>query len=160
MTRINTYTLFAFMGVTLCLAAATRNKLRKSGKARMLKCHVDGEDSPEAALRQVDPHALRTMYCALGCDYAVNHATPHRYATYVSRRCDVDKEEHEIEYKKYNSKDGKNDRRRRYMERRDIDAYTVGSATFTFTCSDEHGVDYTEAAAKRINLELSICKLV
>lgn len=158
-TLINTYTLFAVMTTTLALAAVTPKDLRKTGKARILKCHVEGEDSPETALRQVDPHALRTMYCSTGCDHAVNYAIPHRHATYVHKFCDVTKEEHGIEYKKYTSKDDKNGRKRRHMERRDIDAYTVGSATFTFSCSDEHGVDYTEAAAKRIGLDLSICKL-
>ncbi|SPO26575.1 uncharacterized protein UTRI_04164 [Ustilago trichophora] len=162
-TRINTYTLFSAMATTLVLAVVTpKEDLRKAGKARILKCHVQGEDSPEAALRQVDPHALKTMYCSTGCDYAVNHAIPHGYATYVDKLCDVTKEEHDIEYKKYTSKDDKNDRKRSShasIKRRDIDAYTVGSATFTFTCSDHQGVDYTQIAANRIGLDLSICNL-
>ncbi len=118
-----------------------------------LQCEVTGEDSPESALRQVDEHALLSMYCTTGCDYAVNHAVPHAFSTYLKPSCYVEKQEHEVEYKKYN-KDDKNDRRRRVSRwgrrgKRDIDAYTVGSATVKFCCSYQ-GQDYTVAAAKRI----------
>ena len=135
----------------------------------VLECHVDGEDSPEAALRQVDQHALMSMFCALGCDHVVNTAIPHAFSTYVPRICSVKKDEHDVELKKYTAKDDKDDKARRMprwmargpgsgMERRDIDAYTVGSATLRFSCTDQDGVDYTKEAAERIGLELSICK--
>jgi len=117
-----------------------------------IECNVEGEDSPEAALRQADAHALRSMYCTTGCDYAVNHATPHAFSTYIKPVCSVEKEENQIEFKKYNSS-SKDDKRRwtRGKERRDIDAYTVGSAKLTFCCTDQNGVDYTEAVGCHVS---------
>lgn len=153
------YALLATIAASSLLANAAPRDLRKPGPVAMLECKVDGPESPEAALRQVDPHALLSMYCATGCDYAVNHATPHKHATYIKPICSVEKGENNVEMKKFTSQDDKSDKRRRSLQwkRRDIDAYTVGSATFRFSCTDQNGVDYTEAAAKRIGLELSIC---
>lgn len=134
----------------------------------MLTCDVKGDDSPEAGLRQVDEHALRTMYCAMGCDYAVNHAIPHAFSTYIKPICSVEKEENQIEFKKY-EKDGKDSRRRRSLRwergqrapgktRRDIDAYTVGSAQIKFCCTDQSGVDYTEAVSMTLQQAESIVR--
>ena len=147
------YILLCVTILTPALAAVTPHALHKTGRTAVLECNVDGEESPEAALRQVDAHALMSMYCATGCDHAVNHATPHAYSTYIKPRCWVEKDEQDVVHKKFKAKDDKDDKKRR-----DIDAYTVGSATLRFSCTDQNGVDYTEAAARRIGLELSICK--
>ncbi|GAC99190.1 hypothetical protein PHSY_006790 [Pseudozyma hubeiensis SY62] len=136
--------------------------------AATLECRVQGDESPEAALRQVDEHAIRSMYCALGCDSVVNNRTRSALAPYVKPNCWVEKEENRVEYKKFESKDDKDEKKRRSPRRgrpdiaartetRDIDAYTIGSATFRFCCTDTNREVYSEAAAKRIGLELSIC---
>ena len=106
----------------------------------------------------MDQHALETMYCHAGCDAVVNYAAPHAYSTYIKPTCSVQKDENQVEYKKYKSKDDKNDKSEKVrralgpkrsesgqeLATRDIDAYTVGSATFRFSCTDPHGNDYTE----------------
>ncbi|TKY85323.1 hypothetical protein EX895_005485 [Sporisorium graminicola] len=135
-------------------------------RAVAIECKVDGEESPEAALRQVDEWALESMYCATGCDAVINHDVPHPYATTVRPICSVYKDEIKIEYKKFKSKDGKKRRSSQsrrseaagVMARRDIDAYTIQSATFQFCCTHPNGTDFTEVAATYIGLELSICK--
>ncbi|KIS68804.1 uncharacterized protein UMAG_12226 [Mycosarcoma maydis] len=155
----------------LILACMARTALAASqSMCRMaLECSVEGADSPEAALRQVDEHALESMYCATGCDFVVNQAITHPYPKYLKSPCSVHKDENQVEFKKYQAKDDKDGNKRRSprsrrsapdrdLTRRDIDAYTVGSATFRFCCTDAAGKDYTEEAARRIGLELSICK--
>ncbi|SNX84847.1 uncharacterized protein MEPE_03556 [Melanopsichium pennsylvanicum] len=168
--KLNTLLHFALTTcITLTAAASISQGLPESASplAPRLKCTVDGDDSPEAALRQVDPHALSTMYCAIGCDYVVNNAIPHPQSTSIKPNCFVDKVEDKIVMKKYKAKDGKDENKRRRQEqtrkggkvgKRDIDAYTVEKATFTFSCTHPNGQDYTEAAANWIKLEMSICK--
>lgn len=117
----------------------------------------------------MDEHAIRSMYCALGCDSVVNDRTRSALAPYVKPNCWVEKEENRVENKKFESKDDEDEKKRRSPRRarsdvaarirtRDIDAYTIGSATFRFCCTDTNGEVYSEAAAKRIGLELSICE--
>lgn len=111
-------------------------------------------------MRQVDEHALLSMYCALGCDDVVNRA--HGFATYIKPVCSVEKDENQVDMAKFVDRKRRSPRRSKAedqgIETRDIDAYTVRSATFRFCCTHPTGKDFTEAAAKRIGLELSICK--
>lgn len=146
--------------ILMVISASTAVAARAISKdvcRSVLECHVTGEDSPEATLRQVDEHALRSMFCSTGCDYAVNNAISHPYATKLASICSVEKDENEIKREKYSAKDS--DKSRRLSQRfsggnevakRDIDAYTVGSATVRFCCTSQDGTDYTEAVSIRI----------
>ncbi|SPC64132.1 uncharacterized protein UHOD_05232 [Ustilago sp. UG-2017b] len=162
--RIPSITLSALVFASACMGAVTRT-ISKDVCKSVLECNVTGDDSPEAALRQVDEHALRSMFCNTGCDYAVNKAISHAFGTKVSSICSVKKVELNVKQEKYTAKDNDESKRESQwfsrtaeIARRDINAYTVGSAKISFCCMDERGVDYTEDAAKRLNLEMSICK--
>lgn len=147
------------------LASAMPSSKATCSRAAVIECKVDGEDSPEAALRQVDAWALESMYCATGCDAVINRDVAHPYATTIRPTCSVSKHEDTVEYKKFKAKDNNRDSdkrsqraRRLEVAKRDIDAYTVQSATFQFCCNDSMGNDHTKEAAEYIGLELSICK--
>ncbi|CDR88595.1 uncharacterized protein SPSC_04422 [Sporisorium scitamineum] len=151
------------------VASAMPSSKATCSRAATIECKVEGEDSPEAALRQVDEWALESMYCAAGCAAVINRDVPHAYATTIRPICSAYKHEDEVKFKKYKAKDDKDAKERRTqrsrrsevvtdMKRRDIDAYTVQSATFQFCCTHPNGMDYTKEAGKYIGLELSICK--
>ncbi|CBQ73777.1 conserved hypothetical protein [Sporisorium reilianum SRZ2] len=148
------------------VASAMPSSKATCSRAAVIECNVEGEDSPEAALRQVDAHALESMYCASGCDAVINRDVPHPYATTIRPICSVHKDETKVVYKKFKSKDDAKDSkerrstrsRRSEVVRRDIDAYTVQSASLQFCCTHPNGTDFTKAAAAYIGLELSICK--
>uniref|UniRef100_V5EJH5 Uncharacterized protein n=2 Tax=Kalmanozyma brasiliensis (strain GHG001) TaxID=1365824 RepID=V5EJH5_KALBG len=100
------------------------------------------------------------MFCATGCDHVVNRAASRPYATYVKPICSVQKDETKIEFRKFkqNGKRSASSSQDTKLADRDIDDRTIKAATLRFCCTDQAGRDYTQAAAKRIGLELSICK--